>query len=147
MKESTNVFETVMSISRSMKRSRSRRHHHKGEHAPRPRGGMRVIRVLSKEGPMNAKELADKLDIRPASLTEALDRLEAKELITRTPDENDKRKTIIALSEKAIAHQQKRQESRDEYQEIVNNTLTEQEQAEFVRVGNKLAAALNTKSE
>ena len=85
MNETTNVLETVMRISRSMKRVNQRMK--EGEH--RQRGGFRIIRVLAKEGPMPSKDLAEKLDIRPSSLSEALDRLQEKELITRSTDEND----------------------------------------------------------
>ena len=65
---------------------------------------------------MPSKDLAEKLDIRPSSLSEALDRLQEKEFITRSTDENDKRKVIVSLTDKAVDRMNKRRENKDEYQ-------------------------------
>ena len=138
MNETTNVLETVMRISRSMKRNHPRMKG--GEH--RHRGGFRIIRVLAKEGPMPSKDLAEKLDIRPSSLSEALDRLQEKELITRNTDESDKRKVIVSLTDKAVDRMNKRRENKDEYQTLLASAISEEEQAEFVRIGNKIIDAI-----
>lgn len=138
MKEATNVFETVLSIARMMRRKR-----HHGDSPARHGSGHRLLRVLKLEGSMSAKDLAQRLDIRPASLSESLDRLEEKEMIIRTQDENDKRKVIISLSGKALQKMAMRKEKRDELQEKLAIALTPEEQAEFIRLGNKLIASLS----
>lgn len=139
MKETNQVLDTVMSISRTMKRRRGRGHH-------RPRGGFRILRVLESEGPMVSKDLAEKLDIRPSSLSEALDRLQEKGLIERTPDQDDKRKVTISTTDKVKEMKFKRQEKQDEYQTIITNALTKEEQDEFIRLGNKIVEALRNAS-
>lgn len=139
MKETNQVLDTVMSISRTMKRRRGRGHH-------RLRGGFRILRVLESEGPMVSKDLAEKLDIRPSSLSEALDRLQEKGLIERTPDQDDKRKVTISTTDKVKEMKLKRQEKQDEYQTIITNALTKEEQDEFIRLGNKIVEALRNAS-
>lgn len=140
MEEQNNVLEIMMRMSRSLKRHHSggRRHFN---------GGHRILRVLKQEGPIHAKELAERLDIRPASLSEALDRLESKELIVRSTDENDKRKVLISLSDKANEMMEKRRERKDEREQIINAALTAQEQEEFIRLGQKLIDALHSDKE
>lgn len=91
---------------------------------------------------MPSKDLAEKLDIRPSSLSEALDRLQEKELITRSTDENDKRKVIVSLTDKAVDRMNKRRENKDEYQTLLASAISEEEQAEFVRIGNKIIDAI-----
>ncbi|GAF35550.1 MarR family winged helix-turn-helix transcriptional regulator [Lentilactobacillus farraginis] len=71
-------------------------------HAARPyqlRGQHRVLHVLAKEGTLIQSQLAEILDIRPSSLTELLSKLEDRGLISRTPDENDKRVTNVTLTD------------------------------------------------
>lgn len=51
--------------------------------------------------------LASTLDIRPQSLSEALCRLEEAQLIERRPSPDDKRKTLVYLTEKGIEREQR----------------------------------------
>ncbi|OFA11371.1 putative HTH-type transcriptional regulator YusO [Lentilactobacillus sunkii] len=71
-------------------------------HQERPyhlRGQNRVLIILSKEGTLIQSQLAEIMDIRPSSMTELLSKLEERGLITRTPDENDKRVTNVSITD------------------------------------------------
>ena len=59
----------------------------------------RVIRVLFEVGALDATKLADAACILPPSLTRILRTLEARTLITARKDPNDRRHTIVQLTE------------------------------------------------
>jgi DNA-binding MarR family transcriptional regulator len=60
---------------------------------------MRTIRVLTAhEGGMRSSELAHHLHIAPRSATEVIDAVEAKGLVTRSPDPTDRRATLVTLT-------------------------------------------------
>ena len=58
-----------------------------------------LLHILIKDGDMTQKELAEKLEIRPQSLTAALEKLEQKGYITRTRDQKDRRIQMVHLTE------------------------------------------------
>lgn len=57
---------------------------------------LRVLRSL-REGPRAAGELGRKLGLSATSMTRLLDRLEDRQLLQRTRDEEDRRKVLVAL--------------------------------------------------
>ena len=68
--------------------------HHKGQ-----RGQGRILKTLAEQPEMSQKELQEKMNIQAGSLSEVLAKLEHKGFITRAKDENDKRSSIITLTE------------------------------------------------
>jgi DNA-binding MarR family transcriptional regulator len=56
----------------------------------------RALRVLMRQDAMRPSELSEHLRIAPRSTTEVLDGLEAKGLIERRPDPQDRRATLVA---------------------------------------------------
>ena len=103
-------------------------------HAVRPRmedgpgmGQARVLKVLKEEGSVAQSVLQDKLAVRPGSLSELLGKLEAKGLIKRTPDPEDRRKNTLSLTEegeKAVEDREERLEDRNKAFDM----LSEEEQ-------------------
>ncbi|SHH85374.1 DNA-binding transcriptional regulator, MarR family [Sporobacter termitidis DSM 10068] len=73
----------------------SRGHHH--ELAAHP-GQWRVLSFLAANGATAQRELLEAVQIRPASLSELLAKLESKGLITRAKDEDDKRSAVVELT-------------------------------------------------
>ncbi len=65
----------------------------------RNRGRGRVLGLLAERGVMMQTELLDELRVRPGSLSELLRRMEEQGLITRSPDENDRRRSVISITE------------------------------------------------
>jgi DNA-binding MarR family transcriptional regulator len=60
---------------------------------------LRALRVLSRHGVMRLSELSDHLHIAPRSTTEVVDALETRGLIGRRPDPDDRRATLVELTE------------------------------------------------
>jgi DNA-binding MarR family transcriptional regulator len=58
-----------------------------------------VLGRLDREGPMSTGELARAERVRPQSMSQTLADLEAEGLVSRTPDERDGRRTLVALTE------------------------------------------------
>lgn len=117
-------------------------------HAARPyqlRGQHRVLGVLAKEGTLIQSQLAEILDIRPSSLTELLSKLEERGLITRTPDESDKRVTNVSLTEAGKQAVEGRDESDDDLLNSLFEGLTDEELDQLSGLFDKLNASLKEK--
>lgn len=61
----------------------------------------RILYVLWKDDHIPISELSQKTGLAKTTLTSMLDRLESSGLITRIYDKSDRRKTLIALTDKA----------------------------------------------
>jgi len=63
-----------------------------------------VMRILKGSSPrhMCVREIADRLIERSSNVPRILDRLQAKNLVTRTRSENDGRETLIGLTEEGF---------------------------------------------
>jgi DNA-binding MarR family transcriptional regulator len=88
-----------------------------------------VLGRLDREGPQYIGELAAAERVRPQSMSQALDELEAEKLIERRPDAADGRRTLIALTPKGHAALEADRAVRDGWltKEIVQFTPQEQE--------------------
>lgn len=64
---------------------------------------LRVMYLIRERCEPSTGELANELCIRPATLTGLADRLEAKELIRRWPDPNDRRVVRVGLTDAGAA--------------------------------------------
>jgi DNA-binding MarR family transcriptional regulator len=58
----------------------------------------RALRVLARQDGARLSELAERLHIAARSATEVVDGLEAKGLVARRPDPQDRRATLVALT-------------------------------------------------
>lgn len=70
-----------------------------------PRSGGRVLFTLRGSGPPHrdsAGQLAKACGITPGSMTAAIDRLEALELVERSPDPTDRRGVLVSLTAKGV---------------------------------------------
>lgn len=138
MEEREDILEILRKMTRNTKRhSHHGRHHH---------GGHKILQVLNQEGEMIAKDLAEKLDIRPSSLSEALDRLEKRGLIKRTIDENDQRRTLISLSDDAKKKMSGRKQQKDDLELKINQALSKEEIDQFIKISDKIINVLREES-
>ena len=73
----------------------ARAHHHQGhaEHAQ-----MRLLALFSNRNSISQRELLETLQVRSASLSEILDKLEHRGLIRRERDEQDKRAVVVTVT-------------------------------------------------
>ena len=87
-----------------------------------------VLKILQLAGgSVDQRDLQEAMHIRPASISELLRKLEEKELIERTRDEEDRRKAQISLSKKGKAFVSVAREPRREDADLFE-VLTEEEQ-------------------
>ena len=101
-----------------------------------------VLGRLDREGPQYIGELAAAERVRPQSMSQALDELEAEKLIERRPDAADGRRTRIALTPEGRAALEADRAARDGWlsKEITQFTPQEQEILhEAVRLLDRLA--------
>ncbi len=116
--------------------------YHKGSEGPmmHPGQGGLLMLILKKE-PVAQKELVEILDIRPSSLSELLKKLEAKGLIARTPDEQDKRNVVVALTPQGRKLAEQTADSREDLQARLFAALSEDELKQFDALLAKLAGS------
>jgi DNA-binding MarR family transcriptional regulator len=62
-------------------------------------GQSRALGVLMHHGAMHLRELSDHLHIAPRSTTEVVDALQDRQLAERRPDPDDRRATLVALTD------------------------------------------------
>ncbi|MBE6608481.1 MAG: MarR family transcriptional regulator [Ruminococcaceae bacterium] len=62
-------------------------------------GRGRILTTLSREDGLSQKILAERLDIRPQSLSETIVKLAEDKLVERVPSENDKRELLIYITD------------------------------------------------
>ena len=58
-----------------------------------------VLRVLNKEGSISQKDLQHRLHVAPGSVSELISKMEEKGLLVREKNEDDRRHTILHISE------------------------------------------------
>jgi DNA-binding MarR family transcriptional regulator len=103
------------------------------------RGQLRVLRLIADNDGLNQKELAELMDVRSASMSEILTKLEQSGIIAREKDESDKRVTRLYLSEEGrqvLAGAQ----SRDDFAEMLFGTLAADDRSTFYKTLKGLCA-------
>lgn len=63
----------------------------------------KTMSVLMQEGSMTAGQLAQRLNLTTGAVTNLLDRLEKRGIVSRMADENDRRKVIVKINMKNVA--------------------------------------------
>jgi DNA-binding MarR family transcriptional regulator len=58
-----------------------------------------VLGRLDREGPQSVSELAAAERVRPQSMAQTVSDLEAEDLVSRSPDANDRRRAVVELTE------------------------------------------------
>ncbi|MFY9901897.1 MAG: MarR family transcriptional regulator [Trichococcus sp.] len=133
--QNKDVIGSAMKLMRTLRRKENPAKHES-------RGAGRLLRVLQENDGMSSRELADRMGIRPASLTEMLNRLEADGILTRQPDPADQRRNRIFIQEKGYVLLKKMKAVRQTEREHINKSLTLEEQEQFVALCEKLTKSL-----
>ena len=133
--QNKDVIGSAMKLMRTLRRRENPTKHES-------RGAGRLLRILQKNDGMGSRDLADRMGIRPASLTEMLNRLEADGILTRQPDPADQRRNRIFIQEKGDALLKKMKAVRQMERERINHSLTLEEQEQFVALCEKLTKSL-----
>lgn len=88
---------------------------------------IRYILRLYKKRDLTAQDLVEELGLSQSTVAGILKRLESKELITRTTDETDGRRSILAPTQKGLELQQALRKSMNESEKIMLQGMTPEE--------------------
>ena len=98
----------------------------------------RALRVLARGGVMRPSELSERLRIAPRSATEVIDDLQAKGLVQRGPDPNDRRATLVELTEQGRTLGQQMRSARSSETDRIFAQLSKTDRAHLSRILGKL---------
>ncbi|MDR3596819.1 MarR family transcriptional regulator [Clostridium sp.] len=101
------------------------------------RGQVRLLNIIAQNDGFNQKELTKILDVRSATLSELLDKLERSNLIRRTKDEVDKRKMRVFLTPDGLEFLKKFKNQNDSSEQVFEN-LSNEEKYSFYNTIKKL---------
>ena len=91
-----------------------------------------TLSALLKTGPVSQRELAEVMNVRAATLSEQIARLDRAGLVERTPSEKDRRSVIVSLSEEGSRE-------RTKYNEQLFSVLSDDDKAELISLLEKLS--------
>jgi len=93
-----------------------------------------TIYQISQSKKLSQKDLANKLNITPASVSVIVHQMESERLLIRIPDEKDKRQVNLLLTEKGQNLVSKVSNSWFEIQEKITSGLNESEKATLLHL-------------
>ncbi|MDL2225708.1 MarR family transcriptional regulator [Eubacteriales bacterium OttesenSCG-928-M02] len=130
--EKNDVLECLFRLMRLTRRHPVRGGHHgHGDH--------RLLLLLKEHSGASSRELAERLDVRPSSLTEMVQRQEERGTIDRVRDETDARVYRISLSEKGKKQLDAQALEMQRAQQEYVACLTAEERETFCAICNKLS--------
>lgn len=98
----------------------------------------RILIILNESDKLTQKELTERLGIQPGSASEILSKLENAGLITRTPNEEDRRTTDICLTDAGIELALEAAEQRHKRHEEMFSCLSSEEQETLLSLLEKI---------
>ena len=119
--------------------------HHGRPEGPGPEEGRAMPREIilltlleAGDSGIRQKDISEKLGINPSSLSEQIDRLEADRYLERTANPEDRRSTLISLTEKGKARAWEVQDDRAKAAADFCSRLTEDEKDTLIALLDKL---------
>ena len=104
------------------------------------RSGFTLLKAVMEHDGIRTLELADILDVRPSSLSERLDRLEADGYLKRRKSQDDMRVVLIYPTEKTRTDFKRIKTENQAYYSKLSQCLTEEETKTFCEISDKLYA-------
>ena len=132
----TSVIKSAFTLCRSMKRRPRREEHHF------PPSVEQSLMVIKANDGLSARDLSEKLDIRPSSVTELVNRMIETGLVVRKEDETDKRLSHICLTDLGAAEAEFIENRRKTAVDDFSACFTDEEAQEFCRLADKLSEHL-----
>lgn len=126
------------------------RRRHRNAHKPDQAkfcGYGQILDLLSKSDGLSQREIAENLDIRPQSASEAISSMETQGLIERQANEQDKRSSLVYITQAGRQRQIDLRKERIENARRIFAPLTENEKTTLLELLNKVAAALQENKE
>ena len=125
-----------------------RRHQHTPcSDKPKFWGYGRVLDVLSQNDGLSQREIAELLNIRPQSASEAIASMEGQGLIEKRANEQDKRSSLIYITQAGRQRQIDLRNERVENARRIFEPLTDQEKETLLELLNKAASSLQENKE
>jgi len=94
----------------------------------------RALRVLERHGVMRPSELSEHLRIAARSVTEVIDDLEGKALVGRRPDPDDRRATLIELTDRGRQLGDQIRSARGAQAERLFDELSASDRTDLIRI-------------
>ncbi|AIQ12339.1 MarR family winged helix-turn-helix transcriptional regulator [Paenibacillus durus] len=111
---------------------------HFGAAGPLTPSEIHTIEAIGSEGGVLMSELAARLGITKGAVTQLITRLEAKELVKRSPHPNDSRGVLISLTEQGMEAYAAHEEVHLRFYDQLRSQLTDQEIEIFEKCIEKL---------
>jgi len=138
------LYNTLNRLSRQMHRFSHRAEHKRSLFF----GQSKLLQLIAKNEGIIQRDLAEQMDMRPSSMTEALGRLEQLNLILRKRDEKDQRSMHIYLTNKGKEIVEDAVRSEEEFMkkftDIVFKEISEEEIEKMLAITSKLCKSLDT---
>ncbi|UQA92188.1 MarR family winged helix-turn-helix transcriptional regulator [Streptomyces halobius] len=99
-----------------------------------------VLSAVAELGPVSQAELGRTLGIDPKDMVAIVNDLQKDELVTRTPDPNDRRKNAIGISAAGRRRLRRTQRLGDEANAELTAALTPEERAQLIDLLTRIAA-------
>lgn len=101
-----------------------------------------LIALLTESGPTSVKSLVADLGLPRSTMTAIVDRLEARGLVNRLPNHEDRRSVILQATPVAFDALLQYREGMKTFAKHLEGLLEDDEQAQLVRLIEKIAASL-----
>lgn len=108
------------------------------------RGQGRILALLAENDGLSQKDLADRFRIRPASLSELLDKLERSGIVERRQNEEDRRSSHVFLTEEGRKSALESAERHHDRASTLFVTFSQEEQSQLSSLLTKLMDRLET---
>lgn len=108
---------------------------------------LNYVLVESVHHPVYQKDLENEFGLRASTVTEMLNALERKELISRIADEQDGRYKKIAFTEKALVMKDLIRQEVEGTESLLLQGISPEEEREFMRIARKMLGNLDQELE
>ena len=130
----SDVILAYLKLSRAMRRCPPER-----KAPPFPPAVGRLLECAAANPGVSSRELCEALDLRPSSLSEILTRAGNEGLLSRTPDENDRRVQRVSLTAKGSELVTRMETARNEDAKKKTSCLSEEEKTLFCSLCSRLS--------
>ena len=128
MNDSISLYREFMHVSHFL------RHGHNEPALKVAPGQHRVLTVLGNVDALAQRDLAERMGIAPASLSELLTKLEERGLVVRERQKEDRRVIMVSLSKKGKAQAQKLLDAEQRIADETFGALSEEDREQLARI-------------
>lgn len=138
------IMRQIMRISANVRR---RKFDKQPKDMCKSRGFGHILDLLTENKGMSQQQIADSLDIRPQSVSEAIAAMENQGLICKVSNESDRRSSFIYITDYGVARKIELANERLAKAKEILAPLSENEKNTLVELLEKITSALQMKDE